>query len=91
MILLDAKKTTQFIVDVANAHDKECLTDVTKVPIIHKATLMESELEAVQNLTWVSMVWNNSIIDILCRYITQISLHMHTNKFKRLYKQQLPL
>ena len=89
MILLDAKKTTQFIVDVANAHDKECLTDVTKVPIIHKATLMESELEAVQNLTWVSMVWNNSIIDILCRYVYYTNIH--TNKFKWLHKQQLPL
>ena len=30
MILLDP---TQFIVDVTNAHDEECLADVTKTPI----------------------------------------------------------
>ena len=55
MILLAPKKITQFIIDVANSHDKECLTDVTKVLITGKAILTESELETVQNSTWLSM------------------------------------
>ena len=33
MTLLDPKKIMQFIVDVTNVLDKECLVDVTNVPI----------------------------------------------------------
>ena len=36
VILLDPKKITQFIVDVTNARDKECLVDVTKALITGK-------------------------------------------------------
>ena len=52
MTLLDPKKITPFIVDVTNTHDKEYLTDVTKVLITGKTVLTESELEAMRNLTW---------------------------------------
>ena len=48
MILLDPKKITRFIVDVTNAHDKECLMDVTKAPITGKTILTESELETTK-------------------------------------------
>ena len=30
LLLLDPKKITRFIADVTNAHDKECLVDITK-------------------------------------------------------------
>ena len=61
MILLDPKKITRFIVDVTNARDKECLTDVKKGLITGKTILTESKLEAVQNSTWLSTEWNNSV------------------------------
>ena len=47
MILLDPKKIMRFIVDVANACDKGCLSDVTKVLITGKTILTDSELETV--------------------------------------------
>ena len=52
MISLDPKKIMRFIVDVTNIRDKECHTDITKALIISKV-LTESELESVQNLTWL--------------------------------------
>ena len=61
VILLDPKKITQFIVDVTNAHDKECLADITKVSITGKAILTKSELESVRNLTWLFTARNNSV------------------------------
>ena len=42
------------------------------IPIIPKAILTESELETVQNSTWVCTAWDNSIYGILSTYITQI-------------------
>ena len=61
MILLDPKKITLFIVDVTNAHDKECLADITKASITGKAILTESKLGSMQNLTWLFTAWNNSV------------------------------
>ena len=51
----------RFIVDVTNAHDKECPVGIM--------ILTESKLEAVQNSTWVSMLQNNSIFCIPRMYI----------------------
>ena len=79
-ILLDPKKITQIIVDVTNACDKEYLADVTKVPIIGKTIFNESELETVQNSTWLSTAANNSIYGIPCSYIMQASSLIYTHK-----------
>ena len=38
----------RFIVDVTNAHDKECLVDATKVLITGKTILTESKLETAK-------------------------------------------
>ena len=91
MILLDPKKISQFIVDVTSAHDKDCLADVTKVLITGKTILTESELETVQNLTWLSTVQNNSVYGNLCTYIMQRLLRICTNKLKWLVNSALPL
>ena len=48
MILLDPEKIIQFIIDVTNAHDKECLADIIKAPITGKTMLTESELETAE-------------------------------------------
>ena len=48
VFLLDTNKIMQFIVDVTNTCDKECLMDVTKVTITDKTILTKSELETVQ-------------------------------------------
>ena len=48
MILLDPKKIMSFIADVTNADDKECLIDVTKVPIKDKTIFIESKLESAK-------------------------------------------
>ena len=65
MILLDPKKITQFIVDVTNARDKECLVDITKASITGKVIHTKSELESApnprQNSTWLLTAQNNSI------------------------------
>ena len=78
MILLDPKKITRFIVDVTNICDKEYLADVTKVLITGKTILTESELGTMQNSTWLSMAWNNSVYGISCMYITQRLLCIYT-------------
>ena len=89
VILLDPKKVTSFIVHVTNAHDKECLADVTKALITSKTILTESKLETVQNLTWLSMTWNNSVNGIPCMYIAQRLLCIYTNKLKQLRIQRI--
>ena len=78
VILFDPKEITQFIVDVTNARDKECLAVVTKVLITGKTILTESKLETAQNLTWLSIVQNNSIYGNPCMYIMQRLLHIHS-------------
>ena len=61
----------RFIVDVTNAHDKECLVDIKKASITGKAMLTESELETMQssrqNSTWLSTAWNTLCVEILAR------------------------
>ena len=80
------------MVDVTNAHDKECLADITKVPITGKAILTESKLESMQNLrqnsTWLFIAWNNSAYGFRVRmYIMQTLLCIYTSKLKQLCKQ----
>ena len=59
----------RFIADVTNTRDKECLLDVTKVLITSKTILTESELETVQNSTYLSTTQNNSVYGcILCKH-----------------------
>ena len=89
VILLDPKKITRLIVNVTNAHVKECLADVTKLLITGKTILTEFELETVQNSTWLSTTQNNSIYGIPCTYIMQRLLRIYTNKLKRLHEQQI--
>ena len=86
LILLYPKKITRFIVDVTNARDKECHTDITKVLITGKAILTKSELESVRNSTWLFTAWNNSVygfrVHILCKHYyvyKQINLNGFVN------------
>ena len=83
VILLDPNKIMQFIVDVTNTCDKECLMDVTKVTITDKTILTESELETVQNSICVSMVQNNYAYSIPCMYSMQTLniIQMNSNGF----------
>ena len=80
------KKITRFIVDVANTHDKERLTDITEVSITGKAILTESELESMRNSTWLLTARNNSVygscVRILCKHYymyIQINLNGFVN------------
>ena len=50
---------------------KDVIANVTKALITGKTILNESKLETVQNSTWLSMIWNNSVYSIPCAYITQ--------------------
>ena len=87
MMLLDPKKITQFIVYVTNAHDKECLADVTKELITDKTILTESKLETVK----LDTAQNNSVYGNLCTYIMQRLLCIYANKLKQLCKQCIQL
>ena len=76
----------QFIVDVTNTRDKECHVDITKASITGKAILTESELESVQNSTWLFTVQNNFVygfrVRILCKHYyvyIQINLNSFVN------------
>ena len=74
----------QFIVDVTNTHDKECFADITKASITGKAILTESELESVQNSTWLSMARNNYVygfcVRILCKH-NYVYIQINLNDF----------
>ena len=69
VILLESKKITQFIVDVTNACDKECLADVTKTLITGKTILTESELETAKLNMVIPTVQNISVYDNTCTYV----------------------
>ena len=50
----------QFIVDVTNACDKECLEDITKASITGKAILTESKLKSAKLKTKLDMAIHSS-------------------------------
>ena len=85
---MDPKKIMLFIVDVTNAHDKECLVDVTKVPISGKTIFTELELETVQTQHGYPRYGK---IPIQCTYIMLRLLRIFINELKQLHKQHIAL